>query len=103
MDLTIKRPRWIRNNDKSMLLRPSDNKMCCLGFYALACGHLEEEIIGVIAPRCVRDWRGYGRGDELIYDNLMDANDLPDFSDDDREQKIVELFKQIDVNVTFVN
>ena len=44
--LTIDRAKWLRGEGgwASRLFRPSDGKMCCLGFYSLVCGLTKEEI-----------------------------------------------------------
>lgn len=36
MKLTIDRSKWLRGDPNSMLLRPTDGRMCCLGFLGLA-------------------------------------------------------------------
>jgi len=52
MDLIIDRSKWLRGegSQRSKLLREEDGKMCCLGFYALACGLTPEQIKGVSSP-----------------------------------------------------
>ena len=47
MKLVIDRATWLRGegHEQSYLLRECDGKMCCLGFFALACG-LHPERIG---------------------------------------------------------
>ena len=46
---TIDVARWLRGEDTSAsyLLRPYDDKMCCLGQYAKACGFSDQEIAGL--------------------------------------------------------
>jgi len=44
-EFTVVRSKWFRGNHRgSMLLRPTDGRMCCMGFYALACGATEDQI-----------------------------------------------------------
>lgn len=56
MKLTIDRSRWSRGEGAGdgaciRLLRQSDNKMCCLGFFALACGLTEKQILEMGEPQ----------------------------------------------------
>lgn len=45
MKLVILRDKWLRGNSQlSKLLDPNNGKMCCLGFYGLACGYTAQEI-----------------------------------------------------------
>lgn len=50
--LVIDRSRWLRGEggDDSYLLRAKDEKMCCLGFYGLACGFALDDLRSVGAP-----------------------------------------------------
>lgn len=52
MKLVIDRSKWLRGegSEKSFLLRSTDGKMCCLGFFGLACGLTAERITDVDAP-----------------------------------------------------
>ena len=50
MKLIIDRQNWIRGGRDSLLRRGSDNKMCCLGFLAKACGFSDNDITGVPTP-----------------------------------------------------
>jgi hypothetical protein len=50
MKLTIDRKKWLRGTGDSFLLSPRDGKMCCLGFYALACGLTENDIRDQLTP-----------------------------------------------------
>lgn len=52
MELTINRPNWLRGegDQVSSLLRPEDNKMCCLGFLSLTCGFTRDEIRNRMNP-----------------------------------------------------
>lgn len=52
MDLVIDRSKWMRGEEKpGKLLRKSDGKMCCLGFFSLACGLKPDEIIELGEPQ----------------------------------------------------
>lgn len=50
INVQVDRRRWLRGDYESFLLRPSDNKMCCLGFVCLELGASEDEIRGVAEP-----------------------------------------------------
>lgn len=85
--------------------------MCCLGFYCIQLGNKkEEEILGVTAPYGVEDTTGL----EFLVNRTLDINskfsceaieqnDNDLILDKEREERIKELFKRIDVEVTFIN
>lgn len=104
MKLKINCNEWLRGEDSSdsFLLRPSDSKMCCLGFLARECGLTETEI--------------YDRNDfsEVRCTNLMEQirnsqhqlfisiNDNPTIEDEERKQELTRLFKLYNIEVEFV-
>ena len=78
----IDRHRWLRGEVDSYLIRPRDNKMCCVGFYAVQ--HLKATKSEIT---------GFGELGEVRHDNtgwLPDLGWLPDFADiysvNDREK-----------------
>ena len=112
---TIKRSEWLRgkNPGGSYLLKPSDSKKCCLGFYILACGGKKCDIKALRGPYSysVRqktnvpdlttktgDFHSYGPTSEL-----MGFNDTEHISDKEREKEITRLFKTMDVDVEFID
>lgn len=118
----IERDRWLRGDEEnSRLLRPSDGKMCCLGFYGLACGLSEERILDVGEPcelsRAFPDWlvenvpndwnARYPDEPELLTHNtgaassLMSDNDSTEIDDSERERRITETFAFHGVEVEF--
>lgn len=107
--LVIDRKVWLRGERASYLLRRHDRKMCCVGIYLKACGVPEEKfkgLAGIISvPEKVKfpeeaEWlRGL---DTLLY-GLYAVNDALDLTEIQREAKIVKLFAQRDVEVTFIN
>lgn len=129
MKLVIDRKTWLRGEDaaESYLLRPKDKKMCCLGFYSLACGLTPDQIEGKSAPRGIsreiqpdefawmfkdRTYRDYTRDAGLA----MNINDTPvgerlDYgvhaqvieSEEQREKMLTELFARNGVEVEFVD
>lgn len=129
--LIIDRNKWLRGESaNSYLLREDDGKMCCLGFESLRRGLSEEEITNVEAPQGVGHPEVFD-GD-LIYmpsngttrfpgqphptqvcQELMMVNDeeldIEEMNisesefEEERESKITELFKQIDIAVEFID
>lgn len=128
--LVIDRSKWRTGGNKwngshgTTALLNSIGYMCCLGFYCLQLGDLTEDKI-----KRKGDFGDFGSDESLfknkniekvafVYDeNSEDATIMnTDFSDeaieinDDgnidsytREQKLIEHFKTIDVDVTFIN
>lgn len=114
MKLVIDRSRWLRGegDDRSLLLRERDSKMCCLGFYSLALGFDEEDIREYASPDEVDgeveypEWmyRDDGHCDMLSRDvvDLMVVNDAKSIWDPDRERSITSIFARNGVEVEFV-
>jgi hypothetical protein len=109
--LVIDRKRWLRGEGDrtSFLLRPSDGKMCCLGFFGLACGIPASLLDGVPAPQSVlrSEWPAWlvTRSDIPGCANpsstcvkLMTLND-----DDPDETHIARIFREHGVEVIFVD
>jgi len=131
MKLEIDRTKWLRGegSDASRLLRPSDGKMCCLGFACLAAGYAPVNIENKSTVKQVTDMFGRKPNIEPLfiprhldepskYENwdvyeAFQANDQR-YADSDmtlteeefeaaREKRIVELLAKIGFEVTFVN
>lgn len=123
--LVIDRATWLHGEggDKSYLLR-ADGKKCCLGFLAIQNGYKEKDILEKRSPSSLRVvenlrkiWEGIIDGSwasKLGY-SMMETNDgrtgMPILnssgemtinSDEDREKRLIKLFKQIDIDVEFV-
>lgn len=130
MKLTIERSRWLRGegDQVSRLLRPSDGKMCCLGFMACQLGYTEAEISNGETPMsAVRvaqknlwpenmihedldfssliEVGGKSYAQELVVRSLMETNDLEfvSASETSREDILTSLFKSINIEVEFVD
>lgn len=109
MKLIIDRAKWLRGEGglPSYLLRKYDNKMCCVGFYLKACGMKDVDILSKSVPSKVVDlpkhalWLVIGRLDSHN-SGLLHVNDTTFSSEDERENKITEIFAQHDVQVEFV-
>lgn len=110
----IDRSKWYRGRGSmgSYLLN-GYGQMCCLGFYALACGLPEEEIRIVEEPSSViedqSDWESFlineyefgGVINSMDCNRLMEVNDDEHMDDKERESIITEVFKAHDIDVTF--
>lgn len=112
MKLTIDRPTWLRGEggDASALLREKDGKMCCLGFYALACGMEKEDIVGRGGPRSVTMTTDTPLPEQMQWlmcgpaEHSGDATALMVENDNHaKEERIAELFAKHGVEVEFVN
>ena len=90
--------------------------MCCLGFYCLQLGEMNEyEILGIGLPEDL-DFHKDDIGDNMFHliheDNFrntvftseaIDINDAKLLTNEQREKAIEEHFKKIDVEVVFTN
>jgi hypothetical protein len=109
-EFTIKRSEWLRGEGPtaSYLQRESDGKRCCLGFYAIACGYSEADIINIPTP-----WRLQSETEQqsipsranhtLAFHALMEKNDDTCTDDAEKERFIIEEFSRIGITVTFVD
>jgi len=122
MKLIIDRAKWLRGegSSTSRLLRPSDKKMCCLGFYALSVGMTEDNIFNIATPYIIKKTKhgcsvydAWGEG-AWLFDpdepreqskdcgSLMHLNDdgaQPDYA---REVDIIRVFAKHGVEVEFI-
>lgn len=103
----IDRSKWHRGTAAgSRLLRLDNGKMCCLGFYALACGLTPE----AIQDECLYRQLSIEAQAELPHELLEKAlhqflvmtNDSPELSDHRREKLITDNFATIGVAVEFI-
>lgn len=114
-ELVIDRARWLRGEGgtKSSLLRSSDGKMCCLGFYMLANGHTPDELEDVDAPTNVIelaacetwlvDTGGLVNPSRLCRALMLkNDDDMLSVKSEEREHVIAALFAQQDIAVKFV-
>lgn len=113
-ELTITRSKWLRGEggSQSRLFRPSDAKMCCLGFFGAACGltnaDMEDigepsELEGIGCPEQLDSGENWSRNETV--QKLIEVNDLQSVDDAYREAEITKLMLQLDppVKVTFVD
>lgn len=119
----IVRKKWVRGqgSEESALLVENKiskhhNKMCCLGFLALAAGASRQDISGHLDPVLLAEWSGEK---PLVMDKLVTArhenyshtsicyllmriNDDVILSEEQREEQLTEQFAKIGVKVKFV-
>lgn len=121
LKVIIDRTKWLRGegNDKSRLLRPSDGKMCCIGFACLAAGIPKSAIedraeVGLLfgnpsmpipeSLKLLYSRRPSGLGEESgVCHNLYEVNDLKDYNDESREADIVNMGKDAGIAFSFIN
>lgn len=113
---TIDRKKWIRGqgpgNPNNVLLRKRDDKKCCLGFYAIACGIPTKDIRGIIDPGAVKNnnpnivWQSKLLDVAQLSDNsaicveLIHINDCVQ-PDDIKEKELEKEFNKMGVKVRF--
>ena len=126
-EFTVKRSEWFTGLHKSGLdsalavygLDKDEDRYkllgrCCLGFAALACGYTDEDIRGTSYPRTLPAPRKQGMevfermsGDEWFNSDLAwkaaTINDDERITNEEREQKLIALFKAHGIEVTFVD
>lgn len=124
----VKRSKWFRGRGNTLSRLQTDNQMCCLGFYAKECGLKKKNITDVVSPGEIeyeiKDiWDTFLLArisniydsdpddpgltdiiiDSEIANSLMEINDDVNISDEDREYKLKELFKEQGIKVKFVD
>ncbi len=113
----VNRKRWLRGEDaeKSYLLRESDGKSCCMGFFERKRGAKKRHILGKKSIQTVEHcsplrskFKPYNLPHMSSYDLantitlLYQYNDSPNLSDDSREVEIIRLGKAVDIEFKFV-
>lgn len=113
----IDRRFWGQGKDSPSLLLGEEGKMCCLGFYARACGYGEAEIYDKNMPSDLRtkeqlDWlqdtmrvktNAYSDTQENYLAQINDGNTKHYNSRAKREKRIAEIFAKNGIEVSFVN
>jgi len=124
LKVIVDRKRWLRGEGatNSSLLRERDGKMCCLGFACLAAGHTEDEIRGRLIPsalaapkvpgmEAVKGFYSYGitlsGGARPIESDrmgeAMSINDNAYFMESVRESKLIAIFDDLGMELSFVD
>ena len=127
-ELIIDRKIWLRGSKmidntsedfkmNSMLNRPSDKKMCCIGIYLNQCGLTKKVLLDHPDAAMVIDSRGgefpkeamwlvniENYPNDVYYDNSADAGKLMSENDATaNENKITKMFAKHDIKVKFIN
>ena len=111
-ELVIVRSKWARGGEDDTQLLNSAGKMCCLGFYALACGYNPTEIEDYAEPETLAKnacgavrpgykWLLEGKENSPQAMNLMEVNDSTLFTNEHREAFIQTEFAKQGIAVTF--
>ena len=114
-EFTINRAKWGRgDSNEGYLLNDVSGKMCCLGFYAKACGLKNKDIIGVTDPASYQSYffeKNSGTWKTKLLkssrntstcNDLIIINDSMYITDEAREEKIIKKFARIGIKVKFV-
>jgi hypothetical protein len=131
--LIIDRNEWRRGklagknetNYNSKLLCPNTNTKCCLGFLALSCGYTEDQILDKCSPESIGaiysinkvenlwpreicedsniEISNYWFTDTVITNNIIKINDSKGLKEQQREEKLKELFASINIDLQFIN
>lgn len=104
--LVIDRETW----GMKVLLSATDKKMCCLGFLAIACGAVPDEIQEECEPQDVPnvDWpaafvqlRRRPFGNSALATSMMKVNDHGSWSWATKERRLITLFKKAGIKLSF--
>ncbi len=101
---TINRKSWLHGQDSFAML--DKNKMCCLGFYAKACGLQDKEIKYALSPQSVKaSWKTKllvdGKNSSSCADIIF-VNDSAYFKDEQRERLLKKKFKTLGIILEFI-
>lgn len=116
---TIKRSKWARGanvgGETALLDKVGNGKMCCLGFFSMACGLTESQIANCEAPEDLSDSarnklakRARWLLDHDGFDNSEACSELVEINDNKRlrgtkrEKAIAAKFKSHGITVRFV-
>lgn len=102
-EFVIDRKKWYRGRGSanSALLR-SDGTMCCMGFYAKACGFEDREILDAgTHPFSATIESPYFIDGRFGQAGLFDVNDNVTLSEEDRETILTRLFADNGIAVRF--
>lgn len=110
----IDRKTWLRGegSEFSLLLRKTDHRQCCLGFYLNQCGGIsKKDLVGTESPVEFNNVlneteRWLLRNENMLYNSvdcydLMKINDNADLIPELREKEIADIFAKHGVEVEF--
>lgn len=99
----IDRRTWLRGDENdSMLYRPEDNLMCCLGQIACQLGARKSDIAKVYRPDELGDSKLDWKPTSKTLDSMMGVNDNETIDDAEREKKLMALGRRIGWAIRFV-
>lgn len=131
--LIIDRNEWRRGklagknetNYSSKLLCSETKSKCCLGFLALSCGYTKDQILNRCSPESIgiisdknrieNLWpkeicidsnvviSNYWFTDTVVTNNIIKINDSKGLTEQQREEKLKELFALINIDLQFIN
>jgi hypothetical protein len=107
MKFTIDRTKWLRGEYLSLLLRPGDGMMCCIGQVCEQIGidrrHLRNcGVVFNLPPGDMDNFRD-SMGDEFRADAAYSINDDSHIPDDEREKMLAEHFGKFNHEIEFIN
>ena len=107
MKVIVKRSNWYRGKGSTgSFLRRTDDTMCCLGFAAVECGYKPPDILNGSSPwsmRATSKWPAdpHTTDNDAVYAILMRTNDDRDISDEEREARLIEEGKAVELEFEF--
>lgn len=115
MKYIIDRRTWLRaeGSDRSKLYRPIDGKMCCLGQICLQEGLRVDQIYDRFSPfhlsttatkkiKWMFEDKPYPKYLKQPIRDMMQVNDSK-VSDEEIEEKLIKLAKELDIELEFIN
>lgn len=113
-EFTVDCNKWLRGEMISSLL-VSSGKMCCLGFYAKACGVEDSDLMNTATParlyaKCNIELEGLTSvmdeghlRDNRLTQLAVSYNDDRHISDELRISSLTRVFNDLGIKVTFIN
>lgn len=110
---SITRRLWSFGKGKSTKILDDSGKRDCLGFFMTASGFADEQLLNTDEPiDIIRkkewltkliSWSGSSCRQSLTCEQIIRVNDNSNLTGEEREAKLVQLFRSIDVALTFVD
>lgn len=111
----VVRDKWLRGDSgtNSYLIRREDKKMCCLGFVCRAAKLKVKDLLDVSEPNMIDktrvklrwelpEWAMWLVEKPEIVGLMMTENDSEGISEFEREQRLIKLFAEVDVELEFI-
>ena len=110
---TIVRSEWSRGKGKDTCILNEMRERDCIGFFLKACGATDAQLLRLDEPIDVIIKYGWesklveGCGEVLfqtvICRAIISVNDNPILKDQERERQLISLFRQMNVNLNFID